>query len=120
MELGPEDEKLVTLARAALGRAVVREWVPAGAAVRDEMGRTYAAASVEVDGASVTALQLAVATALSSGARRFEAAAVVTTSTAPDREGLAALTTFGPVPLVIVVSPDGGTTSTGTAESFLG
>ncbi len=66
-----EDEKLVTLARAALGRALVRTMPPAGAAVRDDMGRTYAAASVEVDGASVTALQLAVATAISSGARAF-------------------------------------------------
>jgi cytidine deaminase len=115
-----EDEKLVTLARAALGRAVVRGWVPAGAAVRDEMGRTYAAATVEIDGASVTALQLAVATAVSSGARRFEAAAVVTSNPEPDREGLTALTTYGPVETVIVTSPDGSSTETGTAESFLG
>lgn len=101
-----EDEKLVTLARAALGRALVRTWQPAGAAVRDDMGRTYAAASVEVDGASVTALQLAVATAISSGARGFEAAAVVSDEAGPDVEGLKALNAFGVVPL-IRARPDG-------------
>jgi cytidine deaminase len=105
----PEDEKLVTLARAALGRALVRTWHPAGAAVRDDMGRTYAAASVEIDGANVTALQLAVATAISSGARSFEAAAVVTDEAGPDVDGLRALNAFGVVPL-IRARPDGSVT----------
>lgn len=103
----PEDEKLVTLARAALGRALVRTMPAAGAAVRDDMGRTYAAASVEVDGASVTALQLAVATAISSGARTFEAAAVVSHEHDPDDEGLTALQAFGTVATVIKARPDG-------------
>ncbi len=102
-----EDQKLVTLARAALGRALVRTWYPAGAAVRDDMGRTYAAASVEIDGASVTALQLAVATAVSSGARRFEAAAVVTDDPEPDEEGLKALAAFGEVGTVLRARSDG-------------
>jgi cytidine deaminase len=96
----PEDAKLVTLARAALGRALVSTWHPAGAAVRDDMGRTYAAASVEIDGASVTALQLAVATAVSSGARSFEAAVLVTDDDTPDVEGRKALDAFGAVPLI--------------------
>jgi cytidine deaminase len=103
----PEDAKLLTLARAALGRALVRTSKPAGAAVRDDMGRTYAAASVEVDGVNVTALQLAVATAISSGARAFEAAVVVSTDTTPDGEGQRALAAFGPVPAVIRATPDG-------------
>lgn len=102
-----EDEKLVTLARAALGRALVRTWYPAGAAVRDGMGRTYAAASVEMDGASVTALQLAVASAVSSGARAFEAAAIVTDDPEPDVEGLKALNAFGEVATVIRARADG-------------
>jgi cytidine deaminase len=102
----PEDQKLVTLARAAYGRALVSTWQPAGAAVRDDMGRTYAAASVEMDGASVTALQLAVATAVSSGARSFEAAAIVTDDPVPDAEGLKALNAFGDVTL-IRARPDG-------------
>jgi cytidine deaminase len=101
-----EDEKLVTLARAALGRALVRTWPAAGAAVRDGMGRTYAAATVEVDGASVTALQLAVATAISSGARTFEAAALVSDDHEADVEGERALKAFGDVPL-IRARPDG-------------
>jgi len=102
-----EDSKLVTLARAAYGRALVSTWAPAGAAVRDDMGRTYAAASVEIDGASVTALQLAVASAVSSGARSFEAAAVVTDDPGvPDVEGEKALRAFGDVP-VIRATPDG-------------
>ena len=101
-----EDQKLVTLARAALGRALVRSMPAAGAAVRDDMGRTYAAASVEVDGASVTALQLAVASAISSGARAFEAAAVVSDDTTPDEEGVTALNAFGPV-LLIRATADG-------------
>lgn len=102
-----EDEKLVTLARAALGRALVRTMPAAGAAVRDDMGRTYAAASVEVDGASVTALQLAVASAISSGARSFEAAAVVSNEHDPADEGLTALQAFGQVATVIKARPDG-------------
>lgn len=101
-----EDQKLVTLARAALSRALVRSMPAAGAAVRDDMGRTYAAASVEVDGASVTALQLAVASAISSGARAFEAAAVVSADPAPDEEGVKALNAFGPATL-IHATPDG-------------
>lgn len=101
-----EDEKLVTLARAARARALVRTMPAAGAAVRDDMGRTYAAASVEVDGASVTALQLAVASAISSGARAFEAAAVVSEDTTPDDEGAKALNAFGPTTL-IRATPDG-------------
>ena len=105
--MDPEDQKLVTLARSALGRALVRTMPPAGAAVRDDMGRTYAAASVEVDGASVTALQLAVASAISSGARSFEAAAVVSADTTPDEEGITALSAFGPVATVIRALPDG-------------
>jgi cytidine deaminase len=107
VELSAEDQKLVTLARAALGRALVRTMPAAGAAVRDDMGRTYAAASVEVDGASVTALQLAVASAISSGARSFEAAAVVSADTTPDEEGLKALAAFGPVATVVQARPDG-------------
>lgn len=105
--MDPEDQKLVTLARAALSRALVRTMPPAGAAVRDDMGRTYVAASVEVDGASVTALQLAVASAISSGARAFEAAAVVSDDTAPDAEGERALAAFGAVPTLIRARPDG-------------
>jgi hypothetical protein len=72
-ELHPEDAKLVTLARATRSRTGASE----GAAVRDETGRTYTAATVFLDSLRLSAVQVAVATAASSGARQLMAAAVV-------------------------------------------
>ncbi|MGH8792270.1 MAG: cytidine deaminase, partial [Stackebrandtia sp.] len=43
-QLDPEDDKLVVLARSAAARV----GAPEGAAVRDDDGRTYAAASVSL------------------------------------------------------------------------
>jgi cytidine deaminase len=74
VELDAEDAKLTTLARASRARA--RR--PEGAAVRDVDGRTYAAASVDLPSLSLTAVQAAVAMAVSSGVRGLEAAVVVT------------------------------------------
>ena len=79
-ELDPEDAKIVTLARGARLRAhAPHTGVAEGAAVRDSDGRTYAGATVEnADPALTTsALRAAVVAAASSGARSFEAAAVV-------------------------------------------
>jgi hypothetical protein len=73
-ELDPEDAKLATLARASRARAQTRE----GAAVRDIDGRTYAAVSVDLPSLSITAVQAAIAMAVSSGVRGLEAAVVVT------------------------------------------
>lgn len=72
--LTPEDAKLVTLARSARARAGTSE----GAAVRDDIGRTYAAASVGLPSLQLTALQAAVAAAVSSGVSRLEAAVIHT------------------------------------------
>ncbi|ODQ94261.1 cytidine deaminase [Mycolicibacterium holsaticum] len=72
-ELDPEDAKLVTLARGAMGRADATT----GAAVRDADGRTYAGAPVALDALRLTALQAAVAAAVSSGATGLEAAVLV-------------------------------------------
>ena len=58
--LTAEDTKLVTLARAARARTGAVE----GAAVRDGEGRTYAAATVALPSLALTALQLAVASAV--------------------------------------------------------
>ena len=69
-DLSPEDQKLVTLARATMARTRA----PEGAAVRDLDGRTYAAASVSLDSLRLSALEVCVAMALSSGARGLEAA----------------------------------------------
>ena len=72
-ELDAEDNKLVVLARSALGRTNGST----GAALRDIDGRTYAAGEVKLQALPLTALQAAVAAALSSGAEGFEAAVVV-------------------------------------------
>ena len=71
--LEAEDAKLLTLARGARGRISA----PQGAAIRDEMGRTYSAAAVDNGTVVISALDLAVAQAISSGARGAEAAVVV-------------------------------------------
>src|SRR3954447_11836956 len=73
MELSPEDAKLITIARSARARTGAKH----GAAVRDQDGRTYAASTVELSSLSVDALDLAVAMAVSSGAKGIEAAALV-------------------------------------------
>ena len=91
MELDPEDAKLVTLARAARARTGAAE----GAAVRDDMGRTYAAATVAIPSLSLTALQAAVAAAVSSGVQRLEAAAVVTDAEGVDVDSRRAAAALG-------------------------
>lgn len=74
----PEDRKLLLLARSSGARISGG----AGAAVRDLDGRTYAAAPVDLPHLRLSALALATAMAVSSGARGLEAAAVA--SDAPD------------------------------------
>jgi hypothetical protein len=69
-ELSAEDQKLVTLARATMARTGAAE----GAAVRDLDGRTYAAAAVALSHLRLTALEVCVAMAVSSGSRGLEAA----------------------------------------------
>jgi hypothetical protein len=91
--LDPEDAKLVTLARSARVRSVTGDGLAAeGAAVRDETGPTYGAATVVRGPLRLPALHLAVASALASGATSFEAAVVVTAEDAPaGRDVLAAV-----------------------------
>ncbi|MDD2818061.1 MAG: hypothetical protein PHN51_04620 [Candidatus Nanopelagicales bacterium] len=72
-ELSAEDAKLVTLARGARGRIGATQ----GAAVRDEMGRTYAGATVDRPNLKLSALELAVAQAIAAGATGLECAVVV-------------------------------------------
>lgn len=72
--LAAEDAKLVTLARATRARTGAVE----GAAVRDTDGRTYAAASVALPSLQLTALEVCIAMAHSSGAQGLEAAVLLT------------------------------------------
>jgi hypothetical protein len=69
----PEDRKLVTLARSARARTGAAE----GACVRDGDGRTFAGATVELPTLRLTAVQVAVAMAVASGARGLEAVVVL-------------------------------------------
>lgn len=102
-----EDTKIVTLARTARTRGY-----PApqeGAAARDETGRTYAAATVGHDDPALvtSALRGALSAAVSSGARRFEAFALVAEEPAlsdGDRALLAGLASGVPV---LLARPDG-------------
>lgn len=93
-----EEAKLVTLARGARSRVVATE----GAALRDETGRTYSAAPVSLPSLALSALELAVATAVASGARGAEAAVVC--GSPDDLRGLDALRDLGGagVPVVVV------------------
>jgi hypothetical protein len=102
--LGPEDQKIITLARSARARNGAAE----GAAVRDETGRTYVATTVALPSLSLSALQLAVAMAAAGGARGIEAGAVVTEAQAPAGMDLAAVRDLGgPGTPVHVAGPDG-------------
>ena len=107
--LDQEDQKILTLAKATRSRAhAPHTGIAEGAAVRDSDGRTYAAATVENSdpGLTTSALRAAIAAAASSGARTFEAAAVVTEGLVSDAD-LAVLREFGPGVPLHVAGPDG-------------
>jgi hypothetical protein len=101
-ELPAEDAKLVTLARSARARTSAAQ----GAAVRDTDGRTYVAATVSLPSLQLTALQAAVAAAVSSGALGLEAA-VVLGDEAADEAGVTAVRDVAPTAAIIFADPAG-------------
>lgn len=101
-ELGPENDKLVTLAKGSRARI----GAVAGAAVRDEVGRSYTAADVTLATGPIAALSLAVASALAAGAKSLEAAVHVGGGE-PDLRVLGGLGS----PRVIVCEADGAVRS---------
>ncbi|GAB4587917.1 cytidine deaminase [Nocardia sp. IFM 10818] len=101
IELDAEDNKLLILARGAMGRT----GGSGGAAVRDHDGRTYAAGEVSLAALRLTALQAAVAAAVSSGAEGFECAVVVAGKFSD--QGVAAVREVSPSARVIFTDAKG-------------
>ena len=101
-ELDAEDQKLVTLARSARARTRAAQ----GAAVRDTDGRTYVAATVDLPSLQLSALQVAVAMAVSSGVLGLEAAVVLGDDSGDDA-GAAAVRDVAPDAPIIAVDADG-------------
>lgn len=101
--LDPEDAKIITLARSARARTGAEQ----GAAVRDTDGRTYVAVTVALPSLSLSALQVAVAMAVCSGAESLEAAAVVGPAGPPDEAGAAAVRDLAPAAPILRAGPDG-------------
>jgi hypothetical protein len=90
-----EDSKLAVLARSARARTGARQ----GAAVRDTDGRTYVAATVGLPSLTLSALQVAVAMAVSSGAAGLEAALILGAET-DDEPGVAAVRDVAPTAVI--------------------
>jgi len=98
----PDDAKLATLARSARARTGAAQ----AAAVRDSDGRTYVATSVDLPSLVLSALQVAVAMAVSSGALGLEAA-VVLGDDSSDPAGVAAVRDVAPSAPVRFAAVDG-------------
>lgn len=100
----PEDQKILTLARGTRARTRAAE----GASVRDTDGRTYAAASVDLPSLRLSAVQVAVAMAVSSGSRGLEAVAVLSEAAGIGEGDLAVVRDFaGSGVAVLLGTPDG-------------
>lgn len=110
-DLSAEDRKLVTLARATRARTGAAE----GAAVRDQDGRTYAAATVDLPSLRVSALQTCVAMAVASGSTGLEAAVLLTTSGTVSEPDLAAVRDLGGAGVVVHVGDPRGVLASTTA-----
>ncbi len=99
----PEDLKIINLARSALARTAARQ----GACVRDTDGRTYAGTSIQLPHLALSAITVAVAMAVSSGAAGLEAVAVAGTDGPTDADLAVIADLPGPGVLVWHVDIDG-------------
>lgn len=102
-ETDPEDDKIIKLARAARARTGAAE----GACIRDTDGRTYAATTVALPHLRLSAVAVAIAMGVSSGAPGLEAVAVV--GEAPLSEGDRAVIADlgGDDVTILLAGPDG-------------
>lgn len=110
-DLSAEDQKLVTLARATRARTGAAE----GAAVRDQDGRTYAAASVDLPSLSVSAVGVCVAMAVSSGSTGLQAVVVLGDGSVRDAD-LAVVRDFSGTGVVVHAGDARGTISSTTTS----
>ncbi len=105
----PDDKKLVTLARTTRARTRAFE----GACVRDRDGRTYAGATVDLPSFRATAVQVAVAMAVSSGAQGLEAVVVLGEAAAVNEADLSVVRDVaGEGVAVHLAGPDGTVVAT--------
>ena len=99
-----ESAKLVTLARSTRARTRAAE----GACVRDQDGRTYAAATVDLPTLRLTAVQVAVAMAVTSGARSLEAVLVLGDAAVVDEADLSVVRDLSGAGVPVhLAAPDG-------------
>ena len=102
--LDAEDTKIVSLARTTRARTRAAQ----GACVRDQDGRTYAAATVDLPTLQLSAVQVAVAMAVTSGARSLEAVAVLGDEAVVAEADLSVVRDLaGEGVLVLLAAPDG-------------
>ncbi len=80
--------------------------------MRDRDGRTYTASTVALDSFAISALQLAIAMAASSGANGLEAAALVTEQDAPFDDDLSVVREFGGEDVPVFVADAAGNSHT--------
>ena len=107
-----EDRKLVTLARSTRARTSAAE----GACVRDLDGRTYAGATVDLPSLRLSALQVAVSMAVTSGAKGLEAAVVLGGRPALEEADLSVVRDFAGAGVPVhLASADGAVVSTATS-----
>ena len=100
----PDDKKLVTLARSTRARTRAAE----GACVRDLDGRTYAAATVDLPSLRLTAAQVAIAMAVTSGAAGLEAVVVLGDAAVLDEADLSVVRDFAGAGVPVhLAAPDG-------------
>ena len=94
----------MTLARSTRARTGGLE----GACVRDTDGRTYAGATVDLASLRLSALQVAVAMAVASGAKGLEAVAILGEKAAVEETDMSVVRDFaGPGVPVHLAAPDG-------------
>lgn len=104
----PDDKKLVTLARSTRARTAAAE----GACVRDLDGRTYAGATVDLASMHLSAVQVAVAMAVTSGAKGLEAVVVLGEKAAVEESDMSVVRDFaGPGVPVHLAAPNGAVVS---------